>query len=49
MSLVLNEQGLSQDRWDEQLSIGEQQRLSVARVLVQKPLYVLADEAFIST
>ncbi|CAE7945215.1 unnamed protein product, partial [Symbiodinium sp. KB8] len=32
------------DRWDEQLSIGEQQRLSVARVLVQKPLYVLADE-----
>ncbi|CAE7755768.1 unnamed protein product, partial [Symbiodinium pilosum] len=32
------------DRWDEQLSIGEQQRLSVARVLVQKPKYVLADE-----
>ena len=32
-------------RWDEQLSVGEQQRLSVARLLVQRPSYALVDEA----
>jgi len=31
-------------RWDEQLSVGEQQRLSVARVWAQRPLYVILDE-----
>ncbi|CAJ1386221.1 unnamed protein product [Effrenium voratum] len=31
-------------RWDEQLSVGEQQRLSVARLLVQRPSYALVDE-----
>ena len=31
-------------RWDEQLSIGEQQRLSVARLLVQRPAFALVDE-----
>lgn len=32
-------------RWDEELSLGEQQRLSIARVLVQRPSYVILDEA----
>ena len=31
-------------RWDEQLSLGEQQRLSVARLLVQRPVFALVDE-----
>ena len=31
-------------RWDEQLSIGEQQRLSVARLLVHRPAFALVDE-----
>jgi len=31
-------------RWDEQLSVGEQQRLSVARLLVQRPTFALVDE-----
>ncbi|CAK9041256.1 unnamed protein product [Durusdinium trenchii] len=31
-------------RWDEQLSIGEQQRLSVARLLVHRPTFALVDE-----
>ncbi len=31
-------------RWDEELSIGEQQRIAVARILVQKPKYAILDE-----
>ena len=31
-------------RWDEELSVGEQQRLSVARLLVQRPAFALVDE-----
>lgn len=31
-------------RWDEQLSLGEQQRLSAARLLVQRPTFALLDE-----
>ena len=31
--------------WDEVLSLGEQQRLAFARILVNKPQYVVLDEA----
>ena len=31
--------------WDEILSLGEQQRLAFARILINKPLYVVLDEA----
>lgn len=38
--------GLSATRdWDKQLSIGEQQRLAFARVLVRQPRIVILDEA----
>jgi len=32
-------------RWDERLSMGEQQRIAVARMLTQKPTYAILDEA----
>lgn len=32
-------------RWDLELSVGEQQRLAIARLLVQRPMYALLDEA----
>lgn len=31
--------------WDEILSLGEQQRLAFARILINKPRYVVLDEA----
>ncbi|MDA7416792.1 ABC transporter ATP-binding protein/permease [Xenophilus arseniciresistens] len=34
-----------EDAWGHKLSGGEQQRLSIARVLLKKPAWVLADEA----
>jgi len=34
-----------QDRWDQRLSNGQQQRLSFARVLLHKPQWVFLDEA----
>ncbi|MGD1904971.1 MAG: ABC transporter ATP-binding protein/permease [Leptolyngbyaceae cyanobacterium] len=33
------------DDWSQRLSLGEQQRLSVARLLIQRPTYALLDEA----
>jgi putative ATP-binding cassette transporter len=36
---------LELDQWSRILSPGEQQRLAVARVLMQKPDYVFLDEA----
>jgi putative ATP-binding cassette transporter len=33
------------DRWDRLMSLGQQQRLAFARVLLQKPLWVFLDEA----
>ncbi|MEB3232730.1 MAG: ATP-binding cassette domain-containing protein, partial [Leptolyngbyaceae bacterium] len=35
----------TEQEWSELLSLGEQQRLSFARVLVHKPRYVILDEA----
>lgn len=32
-------------RWDEALSLGEQQRVAVARILAQRPAYAVLDEA----
>ena len=33
------------DRWDKELSLGEQERLAFARVLLHKPAWVFLDEA----
>lgn len=41
----LQEQLDSQSAWNSSLSGGEQQRLSVARVLLKRPAWVFADEA----
>ncbi|MEM6838557.1 MAG: ABC transporter ATP-binding protein/permease [Cyanobacteria bacterium P01_C01_bin.120] len=35
----------TQDDWSQRLSLGEQQRLSFARLLVQRPAYAILDEA----
>ncbi|MEM9766946.1 MAG: ABC transporter ATP-binding protein/permease [Cyanobacteria bacterium P01_D01_bin.71] len=35
----------TQDDWAQRLSLGEQQRLSFARLLVQRPTYAILDEA----
>ncbi len=35
----------SQDRWSHSLSLGEQQKLAFARILLQKPAVLLLDEA----
>ena len=32
-------------RWDKVLSVGEQQRIAFARLLLHKPIWVLMDEA----
>ena len=38
--------GFNQEKdWDEILSLGEQQRLAFARILINKPSYVVLDEA----
>ncbi|MFC0410367.1 ABC transporter ATP-binding protein/permease [Roseomonas elaeocarpi] len=34
-----------QERWDQTLSLGEQQRLAFARLILQKPKWVFMDEA----
>ncbi len=34
-----------EDRWDQVLSLGEQQRLAFARLLIQKPRWIFMDEA----
>ncbi|UFN50580.1 ABC transporter ATP-binding protein/permease [Roseomonas sp. OT10] len=34
-----------EDRWDQTLSLGEQQRLAFARLLIQKPRWIFMDEA----
>ncbi|MFT8242527.1 ABC transporter ATP-binding protein/permease [Roseomonas sp. BN140053] len=34
-----------EDRWDQVLSLGEQQRLAFARMLIQKPRWIFMDEA----
>ena len=34
-----------EERWDRVLSVGEQQRLAFARVLLHKPDWVFMDEA----
>ena len=37
---------LDQDvRWDKELSLGEQQRLAFARLILHKPLWIFLDEA----
>ena len=41
----LSDQLATQDRWQQKLSGGEQQRLAFARVLIQQPDYVFLDEA----
>lgn len=43
---VLNEVGLSgyQNKYPKELSVGENQRVSIARALVKKPKLILADE-----
>jgi putative ATP-binding cassette transporter len=33
------------DRWDKELSLGEQERLAFARLLLHKPAWVFLDEA----
>lgn len=45
-SAILSELGLGgiADRWASVLSLGEQQRVAVGRVLLQKPELILADE-----
>nr|WP_244532987.1 ABC transporter ATP-binding protein/permease [Geitlerinema sp. PCC 9228] len=35
----------AEDNWEEVLSLGEQQRLSFARILINQPKYVILDEA----
>ncbi|MDB5380084.1 MAG: transporter ATP-binding protein [Rubritepida sp.] len=39
------EQLENEDRWDRVLSLGEQQRLAFARLLLQKPRWIFMDEA----
>jgi putative ATP-binding cassette transporter len=41
----LVEQLENEDRWDRVLSLGEQQRLAFARLLLQKPRWIFMDEA----
>ena len=45
-SLIERSGGLDVEKdWDEVLSLGEQQRLAFARILINKPCYVILDEA----
>jgi len=45
-NLVEHSGGLDIEKdWDEVLSLGEQQRLAFARILINKPRYVILDEA----
>ena len=41
----LSEKLDTEDRWDQVLSLGEQQRLGFARLLIQKPRWIFMDEA----
>jgi putative ATP-binding cassette transporter len=46
MDLARHEDRLDEEaRWDQTLSLGEQQRLAFARLLLQKPAWVFMDEA----
>ena len=45
-NLIERSGGLDVEKdWDEVLSLGEQQRLAFARILINKPRYVILDEA----
>lgn len=41
----LSERLEEEERWDRVLSLGEQQRLAMARLLIQKPRWIFLDEA----